>query len=177
MSLSFGQTVNCFEVTSCIETWLIDCLLFYVPLKNISLIWRRHHYWWRAYARRSGPLSRERSLSCHTCCDTGPRSFWKNRHIQSPFTTHKRMWRIYSNPDPHGLKHLDGYCMQFILELTGKYGAKEYILWLIYIIYLHVNIIFSGRHVYLGFLFWSAEETLPMCSFRLVLYILDVRCI
>jgi hypothetical protein len=28
--------------------WLIDYLLFYVPLKNISLIWRRHHYWWRA---------------------------------------------------------------------------------------------------------------------------------
>ena len=24
-----------------------------------------------AYARRSGPLSREGSLSCHTCCDTG----------------------------------------------------------------------------------------------------------
>jgi hypothetical protein len=28
-----------------------------------------------AYARRSGPLSREGSLSCHTCCDTGPRFF------------------------------------------------------------------------------------------------------
>jgi hypothetical protein len=28
--------------------WMIDYLLFYVPLKNISLIWRRHHYWWRA---------------------------------------------------------------------------------------------------------------------------------
>ena len=29
--------------------WLIDYLLFYVPLKNISLyIWRRHHYRWRA---------------------------------------------------------------------------------------------------------------------------------
>jgi hypothetical protein len=28
-----------------------------------------------AYARRSGPLSRERSFSCHTCCDTGPRFF------------------------------------------------------------------------------------------------------
>jgi hypothetical protein len=27
---------------------LIDYLLFYVPLKNISLIWRRHHYRWRA---------------------------------------------------------------------------------------------------------------------------------
>jgi hypothetical protein len=28
--------------------WLIDYLLFYVPLKNISLIWRRHHCRWRA---------------------------------------------------------------------------------------------------------------------------------
>ena len=28
--------------------WLIDNLLFYVPLENISLIWRRHHYRWRA---------------------------------------------------------------------------------------------------------------------------------
>jgi hypothetical protein len=27
--------------------WLID-LLFYVPLKNFSLIWRRHHCQWRA---------------------------------------------------------------------------------------------------------------------------------
>ena len=24
------------------------CVVFYVPLKNISLIWRRHHYRWRA---------------------------------------------------------------------------------------------------------------------------------
>jgi hypothetical protein len=28
--------------------WLIDYFLFYVPLKNISLAWRRHHYRWRA---------------------------------------------------------------------------------------------------------------------------------
>jgi hypothetical protein len=28
--------------------WLIDYLLFYVPLKNISLMWRRHLYRWRA---------------------------------------------------------------------------------------------------------------------------------
>jgi hypothetical protein len=28
--------------------WLIDYLLFYVPLKNISLIWRHHYYRWRA---------------------------------------------------------------------------------------------------------------------------------
>jgi hypothetical protein len=28
--------------------WLVGCLQFYVPLKNFSLIWRRHHCWWRA---------------------------------------------------------------------------------------------------------------------------------
>jgi hypothetical protein len=28
-------------------SWLIDYLRFYVPLKNISLIWRRHHCRWR----------------------------------------------------------------------------------------------------------------------------------
>jgi hypothetical protein len=28
--------------------WLIDYLRFYVPLKNISHIWRRHHCRWRA---------------------------------------------------------------------------------------------------------------------------------
>ena len=28
--------------------WLIDYLRFYVPLKNFSLIWRRHHCRWRA---------------------------------------------------------------------------------------------------------------------------------
>jgi hypothetical protein len=57
-----------------------------------------------AYARRPGPLNRDGSLSCHTCCDTGPRFFRshpKDRPIQSPLTTHKGMWRIYSNPVPH----------------------------------------------------------------------------
>jgi hypothetical protein len=57
------------------------------------------------YTRRSGPLSREGPLSCHTCCDTGARFFWshpKDRPFQSPLTTQKGMWRIYSYPDPHG---------------------------------------------------------------------------
>jgi hypothetical protein len=31
-----------------LSLWLIDYLRFYVPLKNISLIWRRHHCRWRA---------------------------------------------------------------------------------------------------------------------------------
>jgi hypothetical protein len=56
-------------------------------------------------SRRSGPLSRERSLSCHTYCDTGPRFFRshpKDCPIQSPLTTCMGMWTIYSNRDPHG---------------------------------------------------------------------------
>jgi hypothetical protein len=41
-----------------------------------------------AFARCSGPLSREGSLLCHTCGDTGPlffRSHSKDRPILSPF--------------------------------------------------------------------------------------------
>jgi hypothetical protein len=34
-----------------------------------------------AYARRSKPLSREGSLSCHTCCDTGPQFFWSHSKV------------------------------------------------------------------------------------------------
>jgi hypothetical protein len=30
------------------QNWFIDYLVFYVPLKNVSLIWRRHHCRWRA---------------------------------------------------------------------------------------------------------------------------------
>jgi hypothetical protein len=33
--------------------WLIDYLLFYVPLKNVSLIWIRHHCRWRTAKCRS----------------------------------------------------------------------------------------------------------------------------
>jgi hypothetical protein len=54
------------------------CLFVYSRTSNFSAVW-----WLSplpvtglqnlAYARRSGPLSREGSLSCHTYCDTGPR--------------------------------------------------------------------------------------------------------
>jgi hypothetical protein len=59
-------------------------LRFYVPLKNIFTLTRSHHCRCQkgckiyAYARCSGPLNREGSLSCHTCCDTGPRFFWSH---------------------------------------------------------------------------------------------------
>ena len=56
----------------------IDKLVFclYVPMENFSLIWRRHHYWWRAstfftYTRHSWQMNSEGSLACHTYCDTG----------------------------------------------------------------------------------------------------------
>jgi hypothetical protein len=47
-----------------------------------------------ANAWRSGPLGREGSLSCHTCCETEPRFFLshpKDHPIQSPLMTHKGM--------------------------------------------------------------------------------------
>jgi hypothetical protein len=92
-----------------------DCMLLYVPLKNFSL---------------TIAGSREGSLSCHTCFDTGPRFFRshpKDSPIQSPLydtrgdvknllwpgfsrfpiqsllTTHKGVRRNYSNQDPHGV--------------------------------------------------------------------------
>jgi hypothetical protein len=37
-----------FDVLKRLVDWLIDYLGFYVPLKNFSLIWRRHHCRWRA---------------------------------------------------------------------------------------------------------------------------------
>ena len=53
------------------------CFWVFIPLLNVSLVWKRHHYWWRAqdfaYTRHSWPLSNEGSLACHTFCDTGHR--------------------------------------------------------------------------------------------------------
>jgi hypothetical protein len=70
---------------------LFVCLFAYSHTSNFSAIW-----WLSllpvtglqilACARRSGPLSREGSLSCHTYCDTGPRFIWshpKDRHPRS----------------------------------------------------------------------------------------------
>jgi hypothetical protein len=112
---------------------LIDYLLFYVPLKNFSLIWKRHRCRQRAakfrpmfgayglyratsavtwdlgfsgLIRRTAPFSR---LVGHTRgCGrpiltrilTGAHPKDRGGLLQSPLTTHKGMWRIYSNLDP-----------------------------------------------------------------------------
>jgi hypothetical protein len=97
--------------------WLIDYLVFCVPLKNISLIWRRHHCRWREAKFR--PMlgaqglwaGRDLYRATHAVRDTGPqffRSHPKDRPNQSPFTTRMGMRRIYSNPDPHRV--IDTFC-------------------------------------------------------------------
>jgi hypothetical protein len=57
----------------------------------------------KAYARRSRPLSREGSLSCLLWHVTSvfPVSSEGPPHSVA-FSTHKVMWRMYSNLDPHG---------------------------------------------------------------------------
>jgi hypothetical protein len=87
--------------------WLFTVL---VPLNNFSLIWRRHHCRWRA--AKFGPmfgaqgLWAGRDLSRATPAVTRGLGFFrshpKDHPIQSPLTTHEGMWRIYSNPNPHG---------------------------------------------------------------------------
>jgi hypothetical protein len=70
-----------------------------------------------AYSRRSVPLSREVSLSCYTCCDTGPGFLWsplKDRLIQSPLPTRKGVWRIHFNPDPRWVSQPDMYSIHSI---------------------------------------------------------------
>jgi hypothetical protein len=112
-----------------IVTEMFDYLRFYVPLKNFSLIWRRHHYRWRA-AKFRPMLSAQEGIfivphplrhgaSVFPVSSEGPpqsvASYDKHGDVedlflpgssrvpyQSPFTTHKGIWRTYSNLDPHG---------------------------------------------------------------------------
>ena len=52
-------------------------LVFYFSLENVSLIWRRHHYRWRAsnldiYSAIVAIEQLGFFRACHTYCDTGP---------------------------------------------------------------------------------------------------------
>jgi hypothetical protein len=88
--------------------WLIDWLRFYVPLKNFSLIWRRHHYRWRA-ANFGSMLGAQGHWAERDLYRTTPAvsrdlgfTYLNRRTLPSSFTTYEGMWRIYSNLDPHG---------------------------------------------------------------------------
>ena len=50
--------------------------LMYKPVKGCTI---------KTVARRLCSLSKQGSLSCHTCCDTEPRSFWS--HLKSCMTS------------------------------------------------------------------------------------------
>jgi hypothetical protein len=56
-------------------SFVFVCLLFYVPLKNFSLITSEGLQNLGLYPCSSGPSSREGSLSCHTYCDSGLKFF------------------------------------------------------------------------------------------------------
>jgi hypothetical protein len=89
--------------------WLINCLLFYVPLKNFSLIWRRHNCRWTAAKFRlmlgTQRLWAGRDLYRATPAVTRSLSFSGLIQRTAPFSCllrHTGMWRIYSNPGPRG---------------------------------------------------------------------------
>jgi hypothetical protein len=90
-----------------------------------------------AYAWRSGPLSREGSLSCDTYCDTGPWFFLSHptdRPIQWPPTTqHTRgcggsiLTRILTGPYSVASYDTQGGCRGPVLTriLTGLWPSTE----------------------------------------------------
>jgi hypothetical protein len=114
-----NQSLPC-DVSYIDVNWLIDGLRFYVPLKNFSLIWRRHHYRWclcsalRAFEQGGifiVPHLLWHGASVFQVSSDGP-------PFQSPLTIRKRMWRTYSNPDITG-PHLYTSC-----DLQGDAEAQ-----------------------------------------------------
>ena len=91
--------------------WLIR-LLFYIPLRNNSLIWRRQHC--RAvkdsniYGLCTTLKAYEQgSLLCHIFCDTWPQPFEVSSGGPSHLVTFydkRRVVRTYSNPNPHRIR-------------------------------------------------------------------------
>jgi hypothetical protein len=112
--------------------------LFIVSRPPQKYIWKHHNYRWRAANFRSMlsaqglKMSREGSLLCHTCCDTGlgfcgliqrttPFSRLIVRHTRGcgesiltrilmgphsvAFYNTQGLWRSYFEPDPHGPRH------------------------------------------------------------------------
>ena len=83
------------EAVAFSEDWSIDWLiLVYVPRKNrdVTITERLQNF-------GSAPMTLKQggSLSCHTCCDTGPRCLWshpKDYPNKSPFTTSTGYWGL-----------------------------------------------------------------------------------
>jgi hypothetical protein len=94
--------------------WLFSCSMFYVLLKNFSLIWRRHHGWW--WAAHLGLCSALRAFEQGGIFIV-PHFLWHGTSVfpvsserlpqfKSPLMTRMGMRRTYSNLDPHGVLSL-----------------------------------------------------------------------
>jgi hypothetical protein len=82
-----NHTCSCVEDQLIITNWSV-----YSCTSNFSAIWRLSPLpvtglQILAYARLSGPLSREGSLSCHTYCDTELRFIWSHPKDRHPHPT------------------------------------------------------------------------------------------
>ena len=87
--------------------WLILCIVFNIPLQNISFIWRRIlHQQWTAQCRPQlnvHDLETEGVFIVHQLLDTGPRFLLSHRK-DAPFLLRKRgLPRTYFNSGPNGL--------------------------------------------------------------------------
>jgi hypothetical protein len=77
-----------------VDDWLIDYLRFYVPLKHISLLWRRHNYWWRLQIFR--PM-------------LGAQGLWAGRYLYhaTPTVTQDLGFLVSSEGPPHSVAFCD----------------------------------------------------------------------
>jgi hypothetical protein len=99
--------------------WSIDYLQFYVPLKNFSLIWRCHHYRWRAAKLRPAVL--------------GAQGLWAGRDLYHVTPAMTRRSLRFSGlirraaPSSHLLRHTRR-CGESILArvLTGPHSIAPY---------------------------------------------------
>jgi hypothetical protein len=132
----FSNSSKYFLIQIELEKQFFVYLRFYVPRKNFSLIWRCHHYQWRAaqFKPMLSAFSREGSLLRHTCCGTGP------------------LFEVSSEGPPHLVASYDTWgCEGSILSwiLTGSYSAKV----------LNKAIDFCIMHEYtlyfFSFIFWD----------------------
>jgi hypothetical protein len=101
---------SCCRVRRSFSDLILDYLRFCVPLKNVSLVWRRHHCQWRAakYRPMLGALCLWAGRYFYHAMPVVTRDLgfslfiWRIGPIQLFLMTHMEMWTIYSNPNLHG---------------------------------------------------------------------------
>jgi hypothetical protein len=115
---------------------LIDYLLFYVKLKNFSLIWRRHHCRWRA--KNLGLCSALRAFEQGGIFIV-PHLLW---HGTSVFLVSSEWASIYSNPDPHGMYRKENaqYSVLNSFLPKGRFLSVEVYFYFSFTNYLTINI-------------------------------------